>query len=137
MLSAALLAFAAAAVQEQTPAVPESDAAAGSVIFVAQCRYRSGTRALLSHGFTAGDYVLALRSGGSASSWRITPQANGDLALDTVTVGPPRAADADAAIALYRWLVRRNFRAIPVSGLAAETARRGIDRCPEPYPFRG
>jgi hypothetical protein len=137
MLAAALLAFAAAAVQEQTPMLPQSDSAAGSVIFVAQCRYRSGTRALLSHGFSAGDYVLALRTGGSASSWRITPQANGELALDTVTVGPPRAADAEAAVALYRWLVRRNFRAIPVSGLAAETARQDIELCPDPYPFGG
>ena len=137
MLATSLLAFAAAALQDQTPAVPGSDSPLAATLFVAQCRYPSGVKALLYHGFSSGDYVLALRAGNAIGTWRITPQPDGGLALDTVTVGPPRQADGQAVVTLYAWLAQRNFRAIPVSRFAAEAAREDVDPCPEPYPFGG
>lgn len=134
----AMLTFAlAAALQAPTPAVPGSDSAPGSILFVAQCRYASGVRALLTHGFASGDYVLALHAGNAAGSWRITPQPDGGVALDSVTVGPPREGDERAAVQLYSWLVRRDFRAVPAARFAEEVAREDVDACPEPYPFGG
>ena len=135
MMAAALLALLAVIAQDPTPPVPQSDSRPGAIMFVAQCRYRSGVKALLYHGFSAGDFILALRSGSSASSWRITPHGNGDVMLDTVTVGPTQTADANAAIGLYRWLLQRHFRAVRNSRFEAETAHARVGHCPEPYPF--
>jgi len=137
MMSTPLLALAVAAMQAQTPALPAADSPPGSVLFVAQCRYAAGARALLYHGFSADDYVLALHAGTAIGTWRITPQADGGLMLDAVTVGRPREADARAVADLYGWLVQRSFRAVRVSGFAAEAARQDADSCPEPYPFGG
>jgi hypothetical protein len=136
-MPASLLLAVAAALQAPTPAVPGSDAAPGDTLFVAQCRYASGVRVLLSHGFSSGDYVLALRAGNAAGSWRITPLPDGNLALDSVTVAPPRAADGQAVVVLYSWLARRSFHAISAAHFAEEAAREDVESCPEPYPFGG